>query len=131
MENYQIMPDLTEQEYEALKENIAERGVVGPIEFDEDGNCLDGYNRLKACNELGIMDYPKVIQAGLNEEEKDERAYTLNLARRHLTHEQKIDVAKCMTESIKIKLSRGLAMCADKSKRRRRLRILRSMDGHI
>ena len=87
--NYQVMPELTDEEYAELKADIAERGVMVPIEFDEDGNVLDGYHRLKVCTELGIKDYPKVIRAGMNEAEKLTHARKLNIARRHLNSEQK------------------------------------------
>lgn len=52
--NYQVMPELTPEEYNELKNDIQERGVMVPIEFDEAGNILDGYHRFKICQELGI-----------------------------------------------------------------------------
>lgn len=86
---YQVMPNLTGEEYAELKEDIRQRGVMVPIEFDEQGNVLDGHHRLKVCDELGIKEYPRVIRAGLTEEEKRLHARKLNMARRHLTQEQK------------------------------------------
>ena len=44
---------------------------------------------LKICDELGIKDFPKVIRAGMTEAEKLTHARKLNMARRHLTNEQK------------------------------------------
>ena len=85
---YQVMPNLTGEEYAELKEDIRQRGVMVPIEFDEQGNVLDGHHRLKVCEELGIKEYPRVIRAGLTEEEKRLHARKLNMARRHLTQEQ-------------------------------------------
>lgn len=85
---YQVMPDLTEDEYKALKADIAARGVQVPIEFDEDGNVLDGHHRLRACAELGITEYPNITREGMTEDEKVMHAYRLNTARRHLTPEQ-------------------------------------------
>ena len=87
--NYQVMPELIPEEYSELKADIQERGVMIPIEFDEAGNILDGYHRFKICQELGIKDYPKVIRAGMSESEKLTHARKLNIARRHLTSEQK------------------------------------------
>ena len=87
--NYQVMPELTAEEYSELKNDILERGVMIPIEFDEFGQVLDGHHRLKICQELGIKDYPKVIRAGMSESEKLTHARKLNIARRHLTSEQK------------------------------------------
>jgi ParB-like chromosome segregation protein Spo0J len=81
------MPNLSTEEYAELKSDISSRGVMVPIEFDEQGNVLDGHHRLQICEELGIKDFPKVIRAGLTEEEKYTHARKLNLARRHLTQE--------------------------------------------
>ena len=89
MADYQVMPSLSAEEYAELKADIEQRGVMGPIEFDELGNVLDGYHRLQICKELGIKDYPKVIRAGMSESEKLTHARKLNIARRHLTSEQK------------------------------------------
>ena len=89
MTNYQVMPELTAEEYAELKADIALRGVMVPIEYDEAGNVLDGYHRLRICSELGLKDYPRVIRAGMSEAEKLTHARKLNMARRHLTQEQK------------------------------------------
>ena len=89
MTNYQVMPELTPEEYAELRADIAERGVMIPIEYDELGNVLDGYHRLKICEELGIKDFPRVIRAGMTESEKLTHARKLNIARRHLTRDQK------------------------------------------
>lgn len=94
MSNYQVMPDLTAEEYAELKSDIAERGVMVPIEFDEHGNTLDGHHRLKICKELGITDYPKVIRAGMTETEKRTHARKLNMARRQLNREQIAEITK-------------------------------------
>ena len=91
---YQVMPELTAEEYAELKADIAERGVMIPIEFDEQGNVLDGYHRLQICAELGIKDYPKVIRAGMTESEKLTHARKLNIARRHLNAEQKRELIR-------------------------------------
>lgn len=86
---YQLFPPLTSNEYEELKADIALRGLMVPIEKDEEGNVLDGFHRLKICEELGLTDYPVVIRPGLTHEQKMEHALTLNLARRHLSEEQR------------------------------------------
>ncbi|HOL24621.1 MAG TPA: DNA N-6-adenine-methyltransferase [Candidatus Hydrothermia bacterium] len=88
-EKYQVMPPLTDEEYEALKADIAERGVQVPVEYDEEGNILDGYHRVRACLELGITDWPKIVRRGLTDDQKRAHARKLNLNRRHLTQEQK------------------------------------------
>ena len=87
-EKYQVMPALPAEDYEALKADIAARGVMVAIEVDEYGNILDGYNRIKVCRELGINDYPVVVRSGLSEAEKLTHARRVNLLRRHLSQEQ-------------------------------------------
>lgn len=83
------MPDLSAEEFAELKADIQRRGVCVPIEKDEHGNVLDGHHRLRACEELGITDYPSLIRVGLSEDEKFEHALALNLERRHLSREQR------------------------------------------
>src|SRR5690606_15087461 len=46
-------------------------------------------HRVRACQELGITDWPKVVRRGLSEEQEIEHALALNLHRRHLTREQR------------------------------------------
>lgn len=89
MTAYQVLPPLSSSDFAALKADIAQRGVLVPIEYDEDGNVLDGHHRIKACAELGIRDWPRIIRKGLTEEGKRLHARQLNLARRHLNQTQK------------------------------------------
>jgi len=81
-------------EYGELKMDIMERGVMVPIEFDEKGNVLDGYHRLKICKELGIEDYPRVVRTGMSEEDKRTHARKLNMARRQITQEQRREIIR-------------------------------------
>ena len=65
------------------------RGVMVPVELDEAGEVLDGHHRVRACAELGITEYPRIIRPGLTEDQKREHILALNLDRRHLTQEQR------------------------------------------
>ncbi|WP_040320280.1 ParB/RepB/Spo0J family partition protein [Aeromicrobium marinum] len=82
---YQLLPPLTPTEFEALKADIQARGVQVAIEFDEHGNVLDGHHRLRACREIGLKRFPRVVRAGMTDDEKREHALALNAHRRHLT----------------------------------------------
>lgn len=88
-DKYQLFDPLTDDEYAALKADIAARGVMVPVEVDEDGNILDGHHRVMACEELGIAEYPTVVREGMTEAEKRHHVRQLNFARRHLTKEQR------------------------------------------
>ncbi len=85
---YQFDDPLTPDEYARLKADIRERGVQVAIEFDEDGNILDGYHRQQICQELEITDYPTVTRRGLTETEKRQHARRSNLMRRQLNQDQ-------------------------------------------
>ena len=98
---YQVMPDLTPIEYEALKADIAEHGVLVPVEVDEDGAILDGHHRDRAWTELrgegmNLPDYPRMIRRGLTEEQKRNHARSLNVLRRHLSRDQRDEVMRAM-----------------------------------
>lgn len=88
-EQYQLLPALAADDFKRLKSDIAERGVLVPIEVDESGNVLDGHHRKRIADELGI-DCPTVTRIGMAEHEKRLHAVALNLARRHLTDAQKV-----------------------------------------
>lgn len=82
-DQYQLFEALRAEEYEALKADIAKRGVMVPVELDEDGNILDGHHRVQIATELGIG-YRTIKREGLSEQEKTEHVLKLNLLRRHL-----------------------------------------------
>jgi ParB-like chromosome segregation protein Spo0J len=89
-----LFPELAADEFAALKADIAERGVLVPVEYDEHGNVLDGHHRVRACRELGIKDWPTVTRGGMDDEAKAEHVLTLNLSRRHLTRDQRRELVK-------------------------------------
>lgn len=91
---YQIMPPLPPELYETLKADIAENGVLLPVEYDEGGNILDGHNREQICRELGIKDFPCFVRRGMTEEEKLSHVRRLNIVRRHFNQEQKREIIR-------------------------------------
>ena len=98
-DKYQLMPPMTPGEFEALKADIAERGVFVPIDIDEDGEILDGHHRYRAWIALKKNDPPPtIVRAGLSDEEKRAFASKNNILRRHLTREQ---VRQVIAEQLK------------------------------
>ena len=85
---YQALPPMPPEQFAALKADIAERGVLTPIDVDEHGTILDGHHRHRACSELGVTDVPTVVRLGLDEEHKRAFARKSNALRRHLTRQQ-------------------------------------------
>jgi DNA (cytosine-5)-methyltransferase 1 len=92
----QVMPPLSDEEYAALKADIGWNGVEDPIVHDEDLVVIDGHHRVRACRELGVdMDaVPTKAVVGLSDDEKREKAYKLNLQRRHLEDGQKQEIVE-------------------------------------
>lgn len=91
---YQVCRDLTPIEYEALRNDVAENGVLVPVEIDENGDILDGHHRIKAWQELTsegatLPDYARIIRAGMTEEQKRNHARKLNVLRRHMGKEER------------------------------------------
>lgn len=85
-----IFPMMIGADFAALKADIQTNGQLDDIAFFE-GMVIDGRNRLRACEELGIE--PQWYELT---ECKDPVAYVLskNLHRRHLTREQRDEVIK-------------------------------------
>jgi hypothetical protein len=78
-----LLPPLTNAEYEALKADIAEHGILYPVIVDDAGLVLDGVHRCRIADELGI-DVPVSQMGHTSEERKMHLAVGLNMRRRHL-----------------------------------------------
>ncbi|KKN34612.1 hypothetical protein LCGC14_0792020 [marine sediment metagenome] len=78
-----IFPMIEGNELKVLKDDIKEHGLLNPIIL-YDNKILDGRNRFKACNEIGIE--PKFETYKGNK--PLEFVISLNLKRRHLTQSQ-------------------------------------------
>jgi len=48
--------------------------------------------------QLGLTEWPRMIRAGMTDDEKAEHALALNLARRHLTREQRQELVKTLRQ---------------------------------
>ncbi len=80
---YQLLPPLTAELRAALRADIAARGVMIPVELDENGAILDGHHRAAIAAELGI-DYPTIVREGWSEAQKRDHVYKINILHRQL-----------------------------------------------
>lgn len=80
---YQLLPPLTVDQRDLLRQSILENGVLEPVVFDEDGEILDGHHRVEIAEELGI-EYPRRVIDDLDRPGKNMYALTVNVARRQL-----------------------------------------------
>lgn len=85
-----IFPMMTENEFESLKDNIEENGLIQPIYLFK-GQIIDGRNRYLACLERGIEPTFRNYEGA----ESDLLTFviSLNLQRRHLNTSQKACLA--------------------------------------
>jgi 16S rRNA G966 N2-methylase RsmD len=84
-----LVPPLTDPEYNSFKQSIKNNGLWYPITINQQGIVLDGHHRFKACQELGIIPNTEVKTFDSLLEEK---LYVIdcNLQRRDLNPFQKI-----------------------------------------
>lgn len=108
MSEYQLLPNLSDEDYARLRADIAERGVMVPIEVDEDGNILDGHHRMRIADELGIH-CPKIVRKDMAEWDKRIHAVMLNLARRQLTDYQTAEVLRDIKPDIAARAAARMA----------------------
>lgn len=83
-----LLPPLSQDEYNSLKESIRQYGVRIPIVVDQAGKVIDGRHRQRACDELGIYCSSEVREFA-SDAERLEVAISLNANRRHLNRQQR------------------------------------------
>lgn len=88
MTDYQVMPPLSAEEFEKLRVDIAENGVLVPVVKDQHGNLLDGHHRARIADELGVK-YRVDVVTVRDDEHARSLARMYNLSRRQLSREQK------------------------------------------
>jgi ParB-like chromosome segregation protein Spo0J len=104
---YQVFDRLPSDKYKyaALREDIKRRGILVPIEVDEDGNILDGHNRAAIAEELNIS-YEPVKRSLPSEKEKIDHVLKSNLLRRDVGQ---IAWAKAVRRLMKVRgIERGV-----------------------
>lgn len=94
---YQLLPRLTDEEYDALKADIAEHGIRVPIDVDESGTVIDGHHRAWIAADLGV-ECPRRVLADLTDEQKRAHAIAANVYRRSLTRDQRREMVRRLRE---------------------------------
>jgi len=88
--NSQFFQELPPAEYEALKKDIDERGVMVPIIATPAGVILSGHRRARISRELGRLNVPvQFVKGELNASQEREFLIKDNLLRRHLGPDEK------------------------------------------
>lgn len=80
---FQLFPALTVEEYTSLRADIEARGILIPIEVDQEGTILDGFHRSQIATELDI-EAPTIRRTFASDDDRFAHVIALNLKRRHL-----------------------------------------------
>lgn len=92
-----IYPLASQLEFESLKSNIQDNGLIHPIVLFED-KILDGRNRYRACRQVGVEPIFEIFTGSF--EEAFQYSNSLNSSRRHLTTSQRsLIAARAIIES--------------------------------
>jgi ParB-like chromosome segregation protein Spo0J len=92
-----LFPSLDAATEAALRDSIERFGVLVPVAKDQHGNLLDGFHRSRIADELSVR-YRVDVIATANEAEAREIARTLNVDRRHMSADQRRQVAVTLRE---------------------------------
>ena len=90
-------PDIPPEQFEELKQSIKENGLHEPIVVNDENQILDGRNRYRVCQQLGIE--PRTVnwrdKLGHDHEKLTEAKFVFdaNCHRRHLTADQRVALA--------------------------------------
>lgn len=92
-----MLPTMSQEEFEQLKESIRTEGQHYPIIANQDLEVLDGHHRFRACTELGIEpDFE--IRNFENKLVEKKFVIEANLRRRHLNNFQLVELAVPLLE---------------------------------
>jgi 16S rRNA G966 N2-methylase RsmD len=87
-----LVDPLTKEEFDSVVDSIRKSGLHEPITLNNEGYILDGHNRWRICNKLGVkVDYK--IKPFKNKLEEKLYVIDVNLHRRQLTPAQRVRLA--------------------------------------
>lgn len=92
-----LFPEMSQKDFEELKASIREKGQQAPIVVHDD-MVIDGRNRLRACDELGIA--PNILRYDSLPVSVEDFIWTRNMVRRHLSDDQRVVLATQWTEAL-------------------------------
>jgi ParB-like chromosome segregation protein Spo0J len=97
--SFQLFPDMDPEAFSALKADIAARGVLVPVELDQDATVLDGHHRVRAWNELRrhgvrVPQYPRNVRQYRTDDERLATVLRLNTHRRQMGPKQRRELVQ-------------------------------------
>ena len=101
-----MVPRPTSEDFAVLKESLMESGQQIPIVINSKGDILDGFTRFDILSERGIP-LKTTVKDFETEEEELKFVIQSNLARRHLSLFQKIELTYSLYKKLREKYHRG------------------------
>jgi ParB-like chromosome segregation protein Spo0J len=93
-EEYAKLVPMSDEDYQALKQSIREKGLLVSIDVNEDHLILDGNHRYQAMKELGLeVTEDKIRVIKIPKDDEVEYILRVNLERRHLSSFSKFELA--------------------------------------
>lgn len=86
-----LFPMMSDEDIEALADDIKANGLRNAIVVDADDRIIDGRNRYRACQMAGVE--PTIEAMDLDDRETLAFVISTNLKRRHLSESQRADIA--------------------------------------
>jgi DNA modification methylase len=86
LEYLRLIPRMASEQYEALKADIAEKGIRVPITVNREYIILDGYSRHQIAKELCINEVPIEYESFSDPFDEKEYVITVNTKRRQMTN---------------------------------------------
>jgi len=84
-------PSIAAVDYDALEADVKTRGIILPITVDQNGEVVDGRNRSKIAESLGV-ELPRIEKTFADDKERIKYAWSLAKGR-HLTRQQQQEAA--------------------------------------
>jgi DNA modification methylase len=109
-----LVPPLSDDEAQALRDDIDRRGIMVPLCATPEGVVLCGHHRLRLARELGLRAVPVVRREGLSPAAQVEHMVLDNVHRRHMTPSQRA----ALLTAPKIAEALGKALAEDARRRR-------------
>jgi hypothetical protein len=88
-----LLPDLEGEDWENFLESVRLNGVLVAVRVDENGNVIDGRQRLRAAEAIGLKEVPIQVDAGLDDDEQLRLWTSLNVHRAHYGRDQRMAIA--------------------------------------
>jgi DNA modification methylase/ParB-like chromosome segregation protein Spo0J len=109
-----LVPPLSDEEAQALRDDIERRGIQVPLCATPEGVVLCGHHRLRLALELGLRGVPVIRRDGLSPAAQVEHMVLDNVHRRHMTPSQRA----ALLTAPRIAEALGKALAEDARRRR-------------